>query len=121
MMADGPHGLRCQPDSADMLALNEAARATCFPTAVTAAATWDPALYAEEGAAIGREAAAAGVEVLAIPGPTAMASALSVSGFDTREFAFYGFLPRGKKELREKLLAMKKSGVPVGVVLRVKG
>ena len=28
-------------------------------------------------------------------------SALSVSGFDTREFAFYGFLPRQKKELRE--------------------
>ena len=51
-----------------------------------------------------------------MPGPTAMASALSVSGFDTREFAFYGFLPRQKKELKEKLLSMKRSGVPVGVV-----
>ena len=70
----------------------------------------------DPGSVLVHEAAAAGVEVLAIPGPTAMASALSVSGFDTREFAFYGFLPRGKKELREKLLAMKKSGVPVGVV-----
>ena len=56
------------------------------------------------------------IEELAVPGPTAMASALSVSGFDTREFAFYGFLPRGGKELREKLVAMKRSGVPVGVV-----
>ena len=70
----------------------------------------------DPGSVLVREAAAAGIEVLAIPGPTAMASALSVSGFDTREFAFYGFLPRAKKELREKLLAMKRSGVPVGVV-----
>ena len=70
----------------------------------------------DPGSVLVREAAAAGVEVLAVPGPTAMASALSVSGFDTREFAFYGFLPRGKKELHEKLIAMKNSGVPVGVV-----
>ena len=70
----------------------------------------------DPGCVLVREAAAMGIEVLAVPGPTAMASALSVSGFDTREFAFYGFLPRQKKELREKLLAMHKSGVPVGVV-----
>ena len=70
----------------------------------------------DPGSVLAREAAALGIEVLAVPGPTAMASALSVSGFDTREFAFYGFLPRQKKELREKLLAMNKSGVPVGVV-----
>lgn len=47
-----------------------------------------------------------GIEVLAIPGCCASISALSVSGFDTREFAFYGFLPREKKDLREKLLHM---------------
>ena len=70
----------------------------------------------DPGSVLAREAAALGIEVLAVPGPTAMASALSVSGFDTREFAFYGFLPRQKKELREKLIAMKKSGVPIGVV-----
>lgn len=70
----------------------------------------------DPGWALVRAAAEAGVEVLCIPGPTAMASALSVSGFDTREFAFYGFLPRGGKELREKLIAMARSGVPVAVV-----
>ncbi|MBR3795369.1 MAG: 16S rRNA (cytidine(1402)-2'-O)-methyltransferase [Clostridia bacterium] len=70
----------------------------------------------DPGSVLAREAAALGIEVLAVPGPTAMASALSVSGFDTREFAFYGFLPRQKKELREKLLSMKKSGNPIGVV-----
>lgn len=51
-----------------------------------------------------REAAAAGIEVLAIAGPTALAAAISVSGFDAREFAFYGFLPREKGPLRKKLL-----------------
>ena len=59
----------------------------------------------DPGSFLAKEAAAAGIEVLAVPGPTAMASALSVSGFDTREFAFYGFLPRQKRELSEKLLA----------------
>lgn len=47
-----------------------------------------------------------GIEVIPIPGCCAAVSALSVSGFDTREFAFYGFLPREKKDLRDKLLAM---------------
>ncbi|MGN0775512.1 MAG: SAM-dependent methyltransferase, partial [Candidatus Ventricola sp.] len=70
----------------------------------------------DPGSVLVREAAALGIEVLAVPGPTAMASALSVSGMDTREFAFYGFLPRQKKELREKLLSMKRSGTPIGVV-----
>ena len=39
-----------------------------------------------------------GIPVVAIPGCCAAISALSVSGMDTREFAFYGFLPREKKE-----------------------
>ena len=70
----------------------------------------------DPGCVLVREAAAAGIEVLAVPGPTAMASAISVSGFDAREFAFYGFLPRQKKELREKLLSIARSGVPIAVV-----
>ena len=44
--------------------------------------------------------------MLAVPGPTAMASALSVSGMEISEFTFYGFLPRQKNELRQKLLDM---------------
>ena len=46
-----------------------------------------------------------GIPVVAIPGCCAAVCALSISGMDTREFAFYGFLPREKKALREKLLA----------------
>ena len=53
-----------------------------------------------------REAVANGIEAVAVPGPTAMASALSVSGMEIEEFTFYGFLPRQKKELTEKLLYM---------------
>ena len=49
-------------------------------------------------------AAEAGIGVLAVPGPTAMASAISVSGMDIPEFTFLGFLPREKKALREALL-----------------
>ena len=44
-----------------------------------------------------------GIEVQPVPGCCAAIAALSVSGFDTREFAFYGFLPREKKDLRDKL------------------
>ncbi len=69
----------------------------------------------DPGSVLVHEAAQAGIEVLAVPGATAMASALSVSGFDTREFAFYGFLPRQKKELEEKLLSIAHSGVPIAV------
>lgn len=55
------------------------------------------------------------IPVLAVPGACAMAAALSISGMDTREFAFYGFLPREKKDLTEKLLEISQ-GVPVAVV-----
>lgn len=67
-MSDGPHGLRCQEDSADMIGINESLPATCFPTAVTAGATWNRQLYAQEGEAIGKEGAAAGVSVVLGPG-----------------------------------------------------
>ncbi len=70
----------------------------------------------DPGCLLAREAAEAGVEVLAVPGPTAMAAALSVSGFDAREFAFYGFLPRAAGELREKLRSIAYTGIPVAVV-----
>ena len=60
----------------------------------------------DPGSILTAEAIKAGIEVLAVPGPTAMASALCVSGFDMTEFTFFGFLPRQKNELKEKLLDM---------------
>lgn len=68
MMSDGPHGLRCQAEEADMIGINKSLPATCFPTAVTAGTTWNKELYAQEGEAIGKEAAAAGVSVVLGPG-----------------------------------------------------
>ena len=41
-----------------------------------------------------RAAVAAGVEVIAIPGPSAVLTALAVSGLPTDRFTFEGFLPR---------------------------
>ena len=57
----------------------------------------------DPGTEIVRLAAAAGIPVVAVAGPTAMAAAVSVSGFDLPSFTFYGFLPRQASELREKL------------------
>ena len=68
MMSDGPHGLRCQSGEADMIGINDSLPATCFPTAVTAGAAWDPELYTAEGAAIGEEALSYGVDVVLGPG-----------------------------------------------------
>jgi 16S rRNA (cytidine1402-2'-O)-methyltransferase len=48
-------------------------------------------------------AAAAGIEVIAIPGPSAITAALSISGLPTNRFAFEGFLP-ARKAARIKLL-----------------
>lgn len=44
-----------------------------------------------------------GIRVVPVPGCCAAVAALSVSGMDTREFAFFGFLPREKKDCRAKL------------------
>lgn len=50
-----------------------------------------------------------GIEVLAVPGPSAVIAALSVSGIDARVFTFYGFLPRGRGDLEAALRAMDRS------------
>ena len=81
-MSDGPHGLRCQEDAADMIGINDSIPATCFPTAVTAGATWNRALYAREGEAIGKEAAAAGVSVVLGPGCNIKRSPLGGRNFE---------------------------------------
>lgn len=68
MMCDGPHGLRKQEDAADMLGVYKAVPATCFPTAVSTACSWDEDLLSEIGEAIASEAAANGVSLILGPG-----------------------------------------------------
>ena len=58
----------------------------------------------DPGVELVRLAAEKGISVIAVAGPTALAAAVSVSGFDFSSFTFYGFLPRQGSELREKLL-----------------
>lgn len=68
MMADGPHGLRKQVDEGDHLGMMESLPATCFPTAVGLASTWDIPLLNEIGAALARECHRQGVSLLLGPG-----------------------------------------------------
>lgn len=53
---------------------------------------------ADPGAHVVAAAAAAGFNVIPIPGPSAVMAALSVSGFPCPSFRFLGFFPRQKKE-----------------------
>jgi len=51
-------------------------------------------------------AVAAGVSVVAVPGPSAVVTALAVSGLPTRQFTYVGFLPRRPAERRRLLSAL---------------
>ncbi len=48
-----------------------------------------------------------GIQVLVIPGPSAVVSALAISGLPTGRFTFEGFLSVNKKSRREHLLEVK--------------
>ena len=58
----------------------------------------------------------AGIPVEPIPGPSAVATAISASGFDAREFAFYGFLPRERGALVRRLKEIAATGLPAFVL-----
>lgn len=67
-LSDGPHGIRKQAAAADHLGLNASIPATCFPTAVTMANSWNLPLGEEMGKALGEEARAQKVNILLGPG-----------------------------------------------------
>jgi 16S rRNA (cytidine1402-2'-O)-methyltransferase len=54
-----------------------------------------------------RDAAAAGVRVVPIPGPSAAIAALAASGLPTNRFTFEGFLPNRQGKRRERLAHLK--------------
>lgn len=56
----------------------------------------------DPGAQLVSEAVKAGIKVVPIPGPTAAISGLVISGLPTDRFVFEGFLPRGKKQRRQR-------------------
>jgi 16S rRNA (cytidine1402-2'-O)-methyltransferase len=53
-----------------------------------------------------RAAAAAGIEIIAIPGPCAAIAALSIAGLPTDRFCFEGFLPARGAARRQRLEAL---------------
>jgi len=67
-LADGPHGLRKQAAASDQLGLNASIPATCFPTGVTVANSWNDKLAEELGVHLGKEALSMKVNVLLGPG-----------------------------------------------------
>ncbi len=69
-VCDGPHGLRKQETDgkSDMLGVNQSRPATCFPTSVTTANSWDTDLLQAVGSAIGEEARNQNVGVVLGPG-----------------------------------------------------
>ena len=67
-MCDGPHGLRKQENKADMLGINKSREATCFPSEVTTANSFDENLLQEIGDAIGKEAKDQDVAIVLGPG-----------------------------------------------------
>ena len=82
MVSDGPHGLRKQSAHADHLGMQSSVPATCFPTAVTLASSWDTDLIAEVGVAIGLECQSEDVAVLLGPGINIKRSPLCGRNFE---------------------------------------
>ena len=79
ILTDGPHGVRLQADSDDMLTGRPA---TCFPPAVATASTWDPELLRRMGEALGDECRAMDVAVLLGPGINLKRSPLGGRDFE---------------------------------------
>jgi 16S rRNA (cytidine1402-2'-O)-methyltransferase len=67
----------------------------------------DPGVY------LVSRAAGAGINVDAIPGPSAVLAALCVAGLPVRRFTFEGFLPRGGGERTRALDRIAQSGITV--------
>jgi 16S rRNA (cytidine1402-2'-O)-methyltransferase len=54
-----------------------------------------------------REAIKSGIEIIPVPGPSALIAALSASGLPTHRFLFLGFPPPKKEKTRKWLLSLK--------------
>lgn len=56
------------------------------------------------------------IQVIAIPGASAVVSALSVSGIDTSQFSFIGFLPIDNKKFNDEITKMLESKIRTFVI-----
>ena len=64
-------------------------------------------LVSDPGYRLVRAAIAAGVRVVSIPGPTALATLLSIAGLPCERFVFEGFLPAKPGKRRKRLEALR--------------
>lgn len=113
MLTDGPNGLRKQSGKGDALGSESSEEATCFPTAVTAAQTWNRKLLYEEGRAIGEEAKEAGVAVVLGPGVNIKRNPLC-----GRNFEYYAEDPYAAGELGASFVAGMQNETGVGTSLK---
>jgi len=82
MVTDGPHGVRKQLSSSEDLGISENVPAVCFPTAVSMACSFDPALLREVGQSLAEECLQEGVSVLLGPGMNIKRSPLCGRNFE---------------------------------------
>ncbi|MFK4330063.1 beta-glucosidase [Bacillus sp. RC240] len=82
MVTDGPHGLRKQAEGADHLGIYNSIPATCFPSAVGLASTWNKELIKQVGVVLGEECQAENVGVLLGPGANIKRSPLCGRNFE---------------------------------------
>jgi 16S rRNA (cytidine1402-2'-O)-methyltransferase len=61
----------------------------------------------DPGEGLVKKAITAGIKLEVIPGPSALISALAISGMDTTAFVFEGFLPSRSSQRRERLEKLK--------------
>ncbi|MDR0751419.1 MAG: glycoside hydrolase family 3 C-terminal domain-containing protein [Christensenellaceae bacterium] len=81
--SDGPHGLRRELEVSGVgNILKTSIPATCFPTAVTSACSWDTELIKKMGEALGEESLCQGVQVLLGPGVNIKRSPLCGRNFE---------------------------------------
>ena len=64
-------------------------------------------VISDPGEVLVRRCREEGLPVTSLPGPCALITALSLSGLPARRFCFEGFLPRTKKERRQRLEALR--------------
>lgn len=82
MVCDGPHGLRKQNAENKEVGLTNSYPATCFPTAVTSACSWDPDLAYKMGETLGEECLKEEVSVVLGPGVNMKRSPLCGRNFE---------------------------------------
>lgn len=70
----------------------------------------------DPGSILVHDAIESGIEVIAIPGPSATITSLMCSGMDTSSFTFYGFLDRENKKMLDTLLTIKTDSTNVAII-----